>query len=106
MSEIWGGIVMAQRSNLTSNLCRFGCIEIKGPHHLFVDCPRFEEWRVAASQDIETQTARKLDVQKITAAPRDRIIQAAKSLFRDDSGIWLLGNSSLWSCIRWNFNKA
>ncbi|KAJ7087005.1 hypothetical protein C8R44DRAFT_820559 [Mycena epipterygia] len=32
--------LVTQRSNLGSDLCRFGCEEIESPHHLFVQCPR------------------------------------------------------------------
>ncbi|KAJ7758442.1 hypothetical protein B0H14DRAFT_2249938, partial [Mycena olivaceomarginata] len=33
------------RSKLDSCLCRLGCCTVESMHHIFVDCPRFAEWR-------------------------------------------------------------
>ncbi|KAJ7860908.1 hypothetical protein B0H13DRAFT_1639245, partial [Mycena leptocephala] len=61
--------------------CRFGCDAVETPHHLFVDCPRFNDWRTVASEsrDVIRRTSLKLDEQD--------------SLFRDDGAVWPLGSS-------------
>ncbi|KAJ4477126.1 hypothetical protein C8R41DRAFT_773096, partial [Lentinula lateritia] len=40
--------------------CRFGCRALEDPHHLFVECKRYTEWRVETSKEIENRTRRKL----------------------------------------------
>ncbi|KAJ4475966.1 hypothetical protein C8J55DRAFT_406960, partial [Lentinula edodes] len=39
--------------------CRFGCRALEDPHHLFVECKRYTEWRVETSKEIENRTRRK-----------------------------------------------
>jgi hypothetical protein len=86
---------VAKRSNLRSDSCRFGCDAVETPHHLFVDCPRFNDWRTvdSESRDVIRRTSLKLDEQDVDLIHRSRIIHAAESPFRDDGAVWPLGSS-------------
>ncbi|KAJ3925083.1 MAG: hypothetical protein NXY57DRAFT_1074879, partial [Lentinula lateritia] len=32
--------------------CRFGCRALEDPHHLFVECKRYTEWRVETTKSL------------------------------------------------------
>ncbi|KAJ7078951.1 hypothetical protein B0H15DRAFT_733632, partial [Mycena belliarum] len=83
--------LVAQRSNLSSNMCRFGCAAIETPHHIFVDCRRFDDWRATATQDVVRRTMHKLTEQDVDAPHKLMITHAAKSLFSDTRSVWPLG---------------
>ncbi|KAJ7164514.1 hypothetical protein C8R46DRAFT_1177069 [Mycena filopes] len=44
--------VLQTRGKRDSSLCRLGCDEIEDMHHIFVACPRYEDWRAKAAADL------------------------------------------------------
>ncbi|KAJ4499753.1 hypothetical protein C8R41DRAFT_729585, partial [Lentinula lateritia] len=44
------------RGKIDEPYCRFGCRALEDPHHLFVECKRYTEWRVETSKEIENRT--------------------------------------------------
>ena len=72
-----------------------GCPEIEDEHHIFVDCPIFDEWRQEAGSKLQKTLEDRLkqtslgdnDVSGITG------INKAKSFFTDNPDIWPLKES-------------
>jgi hypothetical protein len=59
-------------------------------HHIFVDCPRFVEWREEAANELLVRTTAKLVEAGIPDEDQQWILHAAKSLFADDTETWPL----------------
>jgi hypothetical protein len=61
----------------------------ESPRHLFVQCPKYQEWRNESLQEVLTRTDLKLDNFEVVGETRENLIAAAKLLFTD-SVIWPL----------------
>ncbi|KAJ3927541.1 MAG: hypothetical protein NXY57DRAFT_608252 [Lentinula lateritia] len=78
------------RGKIDEPYCRFGCRALEDPHHLFVECKRYTEWRVETSKEIENRTQRKLTEKGFEETSQTSLLQTAKSLFINDKDIWPL----------------
>lgn len=84
------------RGKIESSTCALGCIAIGDAHHLFVDCEIYKKWRMSASEELQRETEKKLDLliskdvkdNENTKRVIEGIMKIAKSLFRDDPMIW------------------
>ncbi|KAJ6606210.1 hypothetical protein DFH09DRAFT_865171, partial [Mycena vulgaris] len=47
------------------------CNAIEDPHHIFVECRRYQEWRMKATEDAVTKTTMKLDEKGIEETARN-----------------------------------
>ena len=82
-----------KRKKINDDKCRLGCEAIETSHHLFVDCQCYTEWREGATEEIAKKTKLKLDTMEIEGDTRERLSEAAKSLFTDDPKVWPLHQS-------------
>jgi hypothetical protein len=71
---------MHERGYAESNTCRFGCIASETPHHLFVQCEKYNKWREEASGKLEKVLRDKTEKEEDL---RD-FIGKAKSYFTDN----------------------
>ncbi|KAF8955401.1 hypothetical protein BDZ97DRAFT_1740218, partial [Flammula alnicola] len=72
--------------------CRFGCSVLEDPHHIFVDCPRFNPYRRHATDELLASTRAILDTFKTPAHIASRLTQIVKGLTLD-SEVWPLHKS-------------
>jgi hypothetical protein len=73
--------------------CRLGCQEIEDEHHIFVDCPIFNEWRQEAGSQLQKTLADRLKQTSLGENVVSVIINKAKFFFTDDPDIWPLKES-------------
>jgi hypothetical protein len=83
------------RGKLETPNCRMGCNTIEDMHHIFVECPRYTDWRFKATNDILTRSKAKLAEKELEEANAVDLLVAAKSLFVD-SPIWPLQYSAFY----------
>ncbi|KAJ7678280.1 hypothetical protein DFH06DRAFT_927531, partial [Mycena polygramma] len=81
---------LQSRSKLDSHMCRICSNAVESMHHLFVDCPKFDEWRCSATEEAVERTERKLTEAGITGAAQLPILHSVKSLFVDEPSVWPL----------------
>ncbi|KAJ7477766.1 hypothetical protein B0H11DRAFT_2424813, partial [Mycena galericulata] len=86
--------LLYSRDKLNDPRCRAGCQAIEDQHHIFVDCPRYGDWRVKAAEDAHRRTNSKLAEKDIEETERTGLLLAAKSLFLDNDTLWPLHYSS------------
>lgn len=89
------------RDKLPVPFCRFGCkVEFEDEHHIFVDCPRFSEFRRQSSEEVSQNTDNRCTdlVEKgvISLATAAKIRRVAKSLFIDDCSVWPLHSTKFY----------
>jgi hypothetical protein len=72
--------------------CRFGCLVMETPHHIFVGCPAQDVFRKVAGERVIAKTTDILDRHQGRLGPTQRqaILDAARSLFTDSASIWPL----------------
>ena len=73
--------------------CRLGCPEIEDEHHIFVDCPIFDEWRQEAGSKLQKTLEDRLKQTSLGDNDVSGIINKAKSFFTDNPDIWPLKES-------------
>ncbi|KII90980.1 hypothetical protein PLICRDRAFT_697396 [Plicaturopsis crispa FD-325 SS-3] len=76
--------VLFRRDKLIGDRCRFGCETSESAHHIFVECPRYTEWRRMTADDVVGRTRMKLAEQEVPEPAQQRLLHTAKSLFCDD----------------------
>ena len=81
--------ILRKRNKLEDDKCRVGCDATESPRHLFVNCPKYQQWRDEVSQEVIAKTELKINTIGITGQTKENFIAAAKSLFTD-SMIWPL----------------
>ncbi|KAJ7937629.1 hypothetical protein B0H13DRAFT_1461669, partial [Mycena leptocephala] len=79
-----------KRKKIDSDQCRFGCAAVEDPHHLFVECRRYEEWRANAAEELGRKADQKLAERGVEEAARKCLLTTAKSLFCNNPGVWPL----------------
>ncbi|KAJ6607833.1 hypothetical protein B0H10DRAFT_1817044 [Mycena sp. CBHHK59/15] len=84
---------MFKRKKIDDNGCRFGCNAVEDTHHIFVECGRYESWRVRAVEDLWKKTTMKLDEKGVEETARKGLLTAVKFLFARNDDIWLLKQS-------------
>ncbi|KAG6913253.1 hypothetical protein DXG01_008368 [Tephrocybe rancida] len=89
------------RNKIDSRTCRFGCTDIvEDDHHIFVECPHFDDIRMAALNDLIKFTQSRCDDfeadNTISHDVAQRLIHTAQSLFHDDPSSWPLGLSTFY----------
>ena len=74
--------------------CRFGCYCAETPHHLFIKCPRFTEYRQSTLCDIHRVTSGL--VESIPSVQREMVLSAISTLLVDDNShfTWPLGHNT------------
>ncbi|KAF8962026.1 hypothetical protein BDZ97DRAFT_1920910 [Flammula alnicola] len=72
--------------------CRFGCSVLEDSHHIFVDCPRFDNYRHHATDELLASTRAILDTFKTPAHTASVLTQTVKGLTLD-SEVWPLHKS-------------
>ncbi|KAJ8095721.1 hypothetical protein PM082_022828 [Marasmius tenuissimus] len=75
--------------------CSFGYTEVESPHHIFVRCPRFADWRTETAAKIALSTKSALSSGVLSRAESDHITSIAEVLLRDHH-IWPLGLSKFY----------
>jgi hypothetical protein len=70
-----------------------GCPEIEDEHHIFVDCPTFDEWRQEAGSQLQKTLADRLKQTSLGDNDMSAILNKAKSFFTDNPDIWPLKES-------------
>ena len=73
--------------------CRLGCPEIEDEHHIFVDCPIFDEWRQEAGIQLQKALVDRLKQTGLGEIDMSAIVNKAKFFFTDDANIWPLRES-------------
>lgn len=81
--------ILKNRNKLQDDKCRLGCDATESPRHLFVNCPKYQEWRDESLKEVLAKTQLKISTFEIVGETKENIIAAAKSLFTD-STIWPL----------------
>jgi hypothetical protein len=76
--------------------CRLGCAEIEDEHHIFVDCPIFEEWRQEAGLQLQKTLSDRLEQTGIGEKDKLEILTRAKSFYMDDEEVWPLKESQFY----------
>ncbi|KII90283.1 hypothetical protein PLICRDRAFT_159732 [Plicaturopsis crispa FD-325 SS-3] len=84
---------LREKGKITDEQCRLGCEAVEDPHHIFVDCPRYENWRVEAKEALCRWTEEATTEAGVEEAARKGLLTAAKYMFSDSSEIWPLQNS-------------
>ena len=77
--------ILKKRNKLANDGCQLGCNATESPRHLFISCPRYQEWRDEMLKEVLTQTELKTDTFKIIGKTKENLLAAAKSLFTDSS---------------------
>lgn len=52
---------LCQKKMLAHDLCRLGCMAIETPHHIFVECPKFQAYRDKTAKEVVRVTERALE---------------------------------------------
>lgn len=66
----------------------------EGPHHIFVKCTRFLEWRETARQNTTRQIARVMENSKtFSGGETSHINEDAENIFKDEAMIWPMTES-------------
>ena len=81
--------ILKKRNKLGDDKCRLGCDATESPRHLFIKCPKYQEWRDETMEEVLARTDLKTDTFKVVGETKENIMAAAKSLFID-STIWPL----------------
>jgi len=84
---------MCQKNALLSRNCRFGCLDIESPHHVFVDCPRYAELRNRELDSLFLSVEKRLLEAKLSPADQALLLESVKSLFSDSEIVWPLDSA-------------
>lgn len=85
---------MFQKKSSLSSSCRFGCPDTEGPHHIFVVCDHFADFRSKERATLMTGITKRLDDAEISHAFQAPILEAAKFLFSDSDTVWPLRSTA------------
>jgi hypothetical protein len=85
--------VEERQANGNGGLCRLGCPEIEDEHHIFVDCPEFNDWRLQAGQQLRKVLEERLGKTEIERLSKNEILSKAECFYIDDSTLWPLKES-------------
>ncbi|KAF7362208.1 hypothetical protein MVEN_00567000 [Mycena venus] len=85
--------VLHARGKLATPRCRMGCAADEDMHHVFVQCPRYAEWRTKATDALLQRADAKLDEKNIEEVDRVHLLAAVKLLFSDNN-FWPLHYST------------
>lgn len=86
-SQLATGARFAARSATTNDLCPFGCPAFDNEHHKFVECPQFTHLRLAALDQLVSETATLIDKSDLTPDSQSQILSAGQQLF-NDGDLW------------------
>ena len=81
--------ILKKRNQLANDKCRLGCDATESPRHLFIKCPKYQDWRDESLKEMITKTELKVETFEIVGEAKENIMETAKSLFTD-SEIWPL----------------
>ncbi|KAJ7710942.1 hypothetical protein B0H17DRAFT_903016, partial [Mycena rosella] len=82
--------VLYSRQKLSDARCRMRCEDIEDQHHIFIQCPCYDEMRTKAADELFRCTNSKLAELGIEEVDRVDLLTAAKSFFSDNESIWPL----------------
>ncbi|KAK0225360.1 hypothetical protein IW262DRAFT_1267418, partial [Armillaria fumosa] len=85
-----------QKRLLAHEWCRLGCRAIESPHHVFVECPVFKNFRVEALKGILKVTERALQAVKKEIQDFPALRAAAESFLSDCNTIWPLTDTQFY----------
>ena len=85
---------MFQKKATISRICRFGCPDSETPHHVFVVCERFSEYRSKELASLTISIKRRLDDAGIATPCQSAILHLAKSIFTDSETVWPLHSTA------------
>ena len=85
---------MFQKKATISRICRFGCPDSETPHHVFVVCGRFSEYRSKELASLTISIKRRLDDAGIATPCQSAILHLAKSIFTDSETVWPLHSTA------------
>jgi hypothetical protein len=85
---------MFQKKATPSCLCRFGCPDSETPHHVFVVCGRFSEFRSKELASLTVSIKKKLDDAGIDAPYQSAVLHLAKFIFTDSETVWPLHSTA------------
>jgi Reverse transcriptase (RNA-dependent DNA polymerase) len=81
---------MFQKKSLLSPICRFGCPDTESPHHIFVVCGHFSEFRSKELASLSNTIKNKLDDAGLTPTDQIPVLNTVKSIFSDSDSVWPL----------------
>lgn len=81
--------IVAERSNSSDDLCTYGCQEKETIHHLMVECPKFENWRVNIEQKLIQKAREEETKEDWPTEYKGEYIRLAESYLRDRD-VWPL----------------
>ena len=74
-------------SNGAQLWCHFGCHAIEDPHHVFIHCPRFNDFRDSATSSVLSSSTTLLDASTLDSTNHQTILERARGIFHD-SDTW------------------
>src|SRR6266567_2407217 len=81
----------------TGMYCRLRCWEMKDKHHIFSDCPHFDNWRQEAGQQLKNTLAARLNQSNLDN--KTVLLNKAKFFYNHNINVWLFSDSQMLSKI-------